>query len=107
MIIHRKSWLIPVVICHKDIDGKMEQSDLGLQFLPTYICPNTLMVIMVYTEIVSFLLSFAAKNADTIEILKQASFMIQSRFNISETTIQVEEYVDDMLDCTHCQDLPD
>ena len=33
--------------------------------------------------------------------------MIQSRFRISETTIQVEEYVEDMLDCTHCQDLPD
>lgn len=47
------------------------------------------------------------KNADTLEILKQATVMIQSRFNIIETTIQVEEYVDDMLDCTHCQDLPD
>ena len=38
-------------------------------------------------------------------ILKQASIMIQSRFDISETTIQVEEYVEEMLDCTHCQDL--
>lgn len=47
------------------------------------------------------------KNANTIEILKQASYMIQSRFNISETTIQVEEFVDDMVDCSHCQDLQD
>ena len=54
-----------------------------------------------------FDLLFSEKNANTIEILKQASYMIQSRFNISETTIQVEEFVDDMVDCSHCQDLQD
>lgn len=30
--------------------------------------------------------------------------MIRLKYEISESTIQVEEYVDEMNDCTHCQD---
>ncbi|KAJ8322012.1 hypothetical protein KUTeg_000483 [Tegillarca granosa] len=48
-----------------------------------------------------------AKDVDPLKILKLCSIMIQRRFGITETTIQVEEYVDEMLDCTQCQDPPD
>ncbi|XP_052765374.1 proton-coupled zinc antiporter SLC30A2-like isoform X2 [Mya arenaria] len=47
------------------------------------------------------------RKTDPFAILQQASYMIRSQFGISETTIQVEEYVPNMLDCTHCKDLPD
>ncbi|KAL4218001.1 hypothetical protein ACF0H5_022739 [Mactra antiquata] len=48
-----------------------------------------------------------SRPTDPITILQEASCMIRSKFGISETTIQVEEYVIDMVDCSHCKDLPD
>ncbi|KAK6167326.1 hypothetical protein SNE40_021385 [Patella caerulea] len=47
------------------------------------------------------------KDADPLKVLKTASGMIQSKFDIKETTMQIEEYVPEMLDCTYCQDLKD
>ncbi|KAL5015535.1 hypothetical protein ScPMuIL_009805 [Solemya velum] len=47
------------------------------------------------------------KGSDPLLVLKRASSMVKQRFGIHETTIQVEEYVEEMLDCSHCQDLPD
>uniref|UniRef100_A0A2C9KC23 Zinc transporter 2-like n=1 Tax=Biomphalaria glabrata TaxID=6526 RepID=A0A2C9KC23_BIOGL len=43
------------------------------------------------------------KKSDPHKVLKLASFAIQQKFNISETTMQVEQYVDEMLDCQDCQ----
>ncbi|XP_052249780.1 zinc transporter 2-like [Dreissena polymorpha] len=48
-----------------------------------------------------------ARSSDIFAILQKASLMIRDQFGITNTTIQVEEYVTDMLDCTHCKDLPD
>lgn len=49
-------------------------------------------------------LSFLAKNAEPTEVLRKASSAIRSKFDIFELTIQVEEYRDEMKDCTQCQD---
>jgi len=49
----------------------------------------------------------SARDTDPLTVLSKASCLVRSQFNITETTIQVEEYVNDMLDCTHCRDLPD
>ncbi|XP_053382354.1 proton-coupled zinc antiporter SLC30A2-like [Mercenaria mercenaria] len=48
-----------------------------------------------------------SRTTNTLEVLEQASCMIRYKFGITETTIQIEEHVADMLDCTHCRDLPD
>ncbi|XP_060560367.1 proton-coupled zinc antiporter SLC30A2-like [Ruditapes philippinarum] len=48
-----------------------------------------------------------SRTTNTLEVLERASNMIRTKFGITETTIQVEEHVQDMLDCTHCRDLPD
>ncbi|KAK3087465.1 hypothetical protein FSP39_006264, partial [Pinctada imbricata] len=42
-------------------------------------------------------------NADPIRILKLSSAMVQYKYRVAETTIQVEEYVEEMMDCTHCK----
>lgn len=41
---------------------------------------------------------------DPLKTLRLGSAMIRLKYEISESTIQVEEYVDEMNDCTHCQD---
>ncbi|ESP02659.1 hypothetical protein LOTGIDRAFT_180179 [Lottia gigantea] len=46
-------------------------------------------------------------SADTQSVLKMASNMIKEKFEITETTMQIEEYVEEMLDCSRCQDLKD
>ncbi|XP_048727104.2 proton-coupled zinc antiporter SLC30A2-like isoform X2 [Ostrea edulis] len=43
-------------------------------------------------------------NTDAMKILKLGSTMVRMKYGISESTIQVEEYVTEMDDCTHCQD---
>ncbi|KAK7091883.1 proton-coupled zinc antiporter SLC30A2-like isoform X2 [Littorina saxatilis] len=47
------------------------------------------------------------KGVDPMQVVKIASQEIQHKFNISQTTIQVEEYEEEMNDCTRCQDLKD
>ncbi|XP_060082172.1 proton-coupled zinc antiporter SLC30A2-like [Ylistrum balloti] len=42
-----------------------------------------------------------------LDVLKEATQMIQLNFGIQETTIQTEAYEEEMLNCTQCQDLPD
>ena len=42
-----------------------------------------------------------------MHVVKEASHLIQHKYNISQTTMQVEEYEDEMSDCTQCQDLKD
>ncbi|XP_022311490.2 proton-coupled zinc antiporter SLC30A2-like [Crassostrea virginica] len=41
---------------------------------------------------------------DPLKTLKLGSTMVRLKYDISETTIQVEEYEDEMDSCTHCQD---
>ena len=41
------------------------------------------------------------------DILKEASTKIRGKYNIYEMTLQVEEFQDEMDDCTQCQDSPD
>ncbi|XP_061166868.1 proton-coupled zinc antiporter SLC30A2-like isoform X2 [Saccostrea echinata] len=43
-------------------------------------------------------------NTDPLKILKLGSTVVRLKYGISETTIQVEEHVQGMDDCTHCQD---
>ncbi|GFS08499.1 zinc transporter 2 [Elysia marginata] len=43
------------------------------------------------------------KSSDPHDVLRRASSAIQSRFAISETTMQIEEYVTEMNDCADCQ----
>ncbi|BFZ11036.1 hypothetical protein BsWGS_14075 [Bradybaena similaris] len=43
------------------------------------------------------------KQSDPHKVLKSASIAIQQKFNISETTMQIEEYVTEMIDCQDCQ----
>ena len=47
----------------------------------------------------------SSRNAQ--EVLKEASTRIRGKYNIYEMTLQVEEFQDDMDDCTQCQDSPD
>ena len=42
-----------------------------------------------------------------MQVVQAASRMIRNTYNISQTTIQVEEYEDEMNDCTHCQEFKD
>ncbi|KAK3596554.1 hypothetical protein CHS0354_027008 [Potamilus streckersoni] len=44
---------------------------------------------------------------DPMHILSEATAKIQREFGITETTIQVEAFVDDMVNCTMCKDLID
>ncbi|XP_046339384.1 zinc transporter 2-like isoform X1 [Haliotis rufescens] len=47
------------------------------------------------------------KDADPLKVIKVASFLIQKKFGLTETTMQIEEYTTDMLMCLHCQHLKD
>jgi len=47
------------------------------------------------------------KSADPLKVLKLASAMVQQKYGIADSTIQVEEYIAEMENCTHCKDLPD
>ncbi|XP_025089498.1 zinc transporter 2-like [Pomacea canaliculata] len=40
-----------------------------------------------------------------LQIVKTATFLIQDKFNISQTTIQAEEYAQEMERCVQCQEL--
>lgn len=42
-------------------------------------------------------------NTDPLKILKLGSAVVRMKYGISETTIQVEEHVEEMNECTHCQ----
>ncbi|KAK3579809.1 hypothetical protein CHS0354_021000 [Potamilus streckersoni] len=44
---------------------------------------------------------------DPMLVLREATAKVQKEFNITETTIQVEEFVDDMVNCKMCEDLID
>ena len=44
---------------------------------------------------------------EPMQVVQAASRMIRNTYNISQTTIQVEEYEDEMNDCTHCQEFKD
>ncbi|KAL3891221.1 hypothetical protein ACJMK2_003484 [Sinanodonta woodiana] len=44
---------------------------------------------------------------DPLLVLREATAKVQKEFNITETTIQVEEFVDDMVNCKMCEDLID
>ena len=58
---------------------------------------------MYYNE--TFLsLSLKDSKTDPLKTLKLGSTMVRLKYDISETTIQVEEYEDEMDSCTHCQD---
>lgn len=50
---------------------------------------------------------FPEKGVDPHAVLKQASAMVQRRYGITESTLQIEEFVDEMLDCKECQDPKD
>ena len=52
-------------------------------------------------------LTFADPSRNAQDILKEASTKIRSKYNIYEMTLQVEEFQEDMDDCTQCQDSPD
>lgn len=47
------------------------------------------------------------KGADPMKVVQTASYLIQQKYNISQTTMQVEEYTEEMVDCTQCQGLKD
>jgi hypothetical protein len=52
-----------------------------------------------YCDIIS------GKTTDTMVVLKKIRSLIRSQFGITETTIQFEEYMRDMEDCSHCKDI--
>ncbi|KAE8623822.1 hypothetical protein XENTR_v10005747 [Xenopus tropicalis] len=47
------------------------------------------------------------ENADSQKVLKEASSQLQNKFHFHTTTIQIENYSDDMKDCQECQDPSD
>ncbi|XP_039596179.1 zinc transporter 2-like [Polypterus senegalus] len=47
------------------------------------------------------------ENADGQMVLKEANRLLQNKFDFHTTTIQVENYSDDMQDCSQCQDPKD
>ncbi|XP_073398672.1 proton-coupled zinc antiporter SLC30A2 [Dendrobates tinctorius] len=47
------------------------------------------------------------EDADAQMVLKEASLHLQSKFNFHTTTIQIEDYSEDMRDCQECQDPTD
>ena len=53
------------------------------------------------------IVSIADPSRSAQEILREASTKIREKYNIFEMTLQVEEFQDDMDDCTQCQDSPD
>lgn len=49
-----------------------------------------------------FFSNFIGKNQDPKYVLRKASKLIKEKFNIFDLTIQVEEYKDEMQDCSQC-----
>ena len=49
----------------------------------------------------------AEEEANAQIILSTATHLAREKFGIYECTMQVEHYVDTMLDCTQCQDPQD
>lgn len=47
------------------------------------------------------------KGVDPMKVVQSASYLIQQKYNISQTTMQVEEYTDEMDNCSQCQGLKD
>ncbi|MGH0130976.1 UNVERIFIED_CONTAM: hypothetical protein FKN15_071699 [Acipenser sinensis] len=47
------------------------------------------------------------EDADTQTVLKEATALLQNKFGFYSTTIQVENYCEDMSHCTQCQDPTD
>ncbi|KAJ8355803.1 hypothetical protein SKAU_G00185970 [Synaphobranchus kaupii] len=47
------------------------------------------------------------ENADPQTVLREATELLQTKFGFYSTTIQVEQYSEDMAYCTHCQDPTD
>ncbi|XP_041361076.1 zinc transporter 2-like [Gigantopelta aegis] len=47
------------------------------------------------------------KDQNPLVLIKDASRRIKMKYGIVDTTMQIEEYVDEMQDCTKCQDLKD
>ncbi|XP_064597629.1 proton-coupled zinc antiporter SLC30A2-like [Liolophura sinensis] len=47
------------------------------------------------------------KGIDPHAVLKQAAAMVQRKYGITESTLQIEEFVSEMLDCKECQDPKD
>jgi Co/Zn/Cd efflux system component len=43
-----------------------------------------------------------APNTNTEKVLQEATRLIHSKYNLFETTLQIEEFHDDMKDCTQC-----
>ena len=81
--------------------GKHQSILLINIYLPPETTPNT-----VFMSCNDFILPLdSSRNAQ--EVLKEASTKIRGKYNIYEMTLQVEEFQDDMDDCTQCQDSPD
>ncbi|PAA47743.1 hypothetical protein BOX15_Mlig031079g1, partial [Macrostomum lignano] len=47
------------------------------------------------------------KDANQQELLLAATRLVKQRFQLHEVTVQIEEYVEAMADCEHCQDPQD
>ena len=47
------------------------------------------------------------KTVNHQDVLSTASQMMREKFGIYECTVQLEDYVDDMMNCTQCQDPAD
>ena len=47
------------------------------------------------------------QGVDPMQVVREASRMIQHTYKISQSTIQVEEYEEEMSDCTRCQEFKD
>lgn len=60
---------------------------------------------MLFVNIVFSLIS--EKGYDPLQLIRQASDIMNVKYGIMDTTMQIEEYVDEMSDCTKCQDLKD
>jgi len=47
--------------------------------------------------------SFTATGSDYQKVLKEASTRIRAKYDFYEMTLQIEEFHEDMDDCSHCQ----
>ena len=46
----------------------------------------------------------ADKSVNAQQVVALSSRLVRERYGIHESTIQVEDYVEEMLDCTQCRD---
>lgn len=51
--------------------------------------------------------SIVEKSRDSKKIMSEAQHIMSERFGVYECTIQVEEFTDDMQDCSRCMDPAD